>query len=158
MEPTSTGFGWQRRRCCRTATSSGSAEFRMIFHQPARADAEGQDALLGTVVQIKSEEITVMVVDIRGFTQLSQDIGAEKLGEVMGHFIRESGSLLKAQGAWGQKYIGDAVMGIWMHDAAHPGADFILKALHCIHGISRIAGRTPRSLSPRPAGPDRSRH
>ena len=118
----------------------GIGEFRMIFHQPAGADAQGQDALLGTVVQIKNEEITVMVVDIRGFTQLSQEIGAEKLGEVMGHFIRESGSLLRAQGAWGQKYIGDAVMGIWMHDAARPGADFVLKALHCIHGISRIAG------------------
>ena len=102
----------------------GIGEFRMIFRQPARGDAQAQDALLGTVVQIKSEEITVMVVDIRGFTQLSQEIGAEKLGEMMGQFIRESGSLLRAQGAWGQKYIGDAVMGIWMHDAAQPGGRF----------------------------------
>lgn len=118
----------------------GIGEFRMIFRQPARDDAQAQEVLLGTVVHISSEEITVMVVDIRGYTQLSQEIGAEKLGEMMGQFIRESGSLLRAEGAWGQKYIGDAVMAIWMHDTGHSGADFALKALHSVQCISEIAG------------------
>jgi adenylate cyclase len=114
-------------------------EFRLVFRQPAHKDAETQDELVKTTVRLVNEEITVMVVDIRDYTPLSLKIGADKLGEVLGHFFRESGSLLRAQGAWGQKYIGDAVMAIWMHDAVQPGSQVVRKALRSVYGIYEIA-------------------
>ncbi len=114
-------------------------EFRLVFRQPARSDEEEPDSMIRTTLRLVNEEITVMVTDIRGYTPLSLKVGAEKLGEMLGHFIRESGALLRAQGAWGQKYIGDAVMGIWMHDAAEPGSRVVHKALRSVYGIHEIA-------------------
>jgi adenylate cyclase len=114
-------------------------EFRFIFRQPVQEEAETQDDLSKTTLRLVNEEITVMVVDIRGYTPLSLKIGADKLGEVLGHFFRECGSLLQAQGAWGQKFIGDAVMAIWMHDAVQPGSQLVRKALRSVYGIYEIA-------------------
>jgi adenylate cyclase len=114
-------------------------DFRILFREPTGDGAAPEESLDGTVVRIKNEEITVMVVDIRGYTPLSLKVGAEKLGEIMGHFIRESGLVLSSHGAWSQKYIGDAVMAIWLNDPSQPAAHFILNALRSVQRIREIA-------------------
>jgi len=114
-------------------------EFRLVFRQPARGDEEERDSMIKTTVRLVNEEITVMVIDIRGYTPLSLKVGAERLGKMLGHFFRESGPLLRAQGAWSQKYIGDAVMAIWMHDGAEPGSRVVHKALRSVYGLHEIA-------------------
>ena len=132
-------------------------EFRFNFRQTAQENAEAQDELSKTTVRLVNEEITVMVVDIRGYTPLSLKIGADKLGEVLGHFFRESGALLRAQGAWGQKYIGDAVMAIWMHDAGQPGSQLVRKALRSVYGIYEIADSLSAQFTARRPDPRRRR-
>jgi adenylate cyclase len=58
---------------------------------------------------------SVLVVDVRGFTQLSQQIDPSLLCNLIGSWFREGGQLMQDRGSWAQKYIGDALMSVWVH-------------------------------------------
>lgn len=58
---------------------------------------------------------TVLVMDVRNFTILTQKIDANVLCQVIGTWFREAGVVLNAHGSWAQKYIGDAIMSTWVH-------------------------------------------
>lgn len=60
--------------------------------------------------------ITVLVVDIRDFTQLSQQIEDRLLSELIGTWFRLAGQIISDHGSWVDKYIGDAVMAVWIHN------------------------------------------
>jgi adenylate cyclase len=81
----------------------------------------------------------VLVVDIRDFTGLGQRIGSEKLGEVAGTLFREGGQALQQHGAWAQKYIGDAVMAVWLHRGMMPELDEVLKVFQALNSLRAIA-------------------
>jgi adenylate cyclase len=59
--------------------------------------------------------ITVLVVDIRGFTMLSQILGEMRISEMMAEVFRGAGEILDQKKAWSQKFIGDAIMAVWAH-------------------------------------------
>ncbi len=64
------------------------------------------------------KKITVLVVDIHDFTGLSQ---------------------LLDEGSWGQKYIGDAVMAVWVHP---PGEPDLRPILHAFSALSKLVEAT----------------
>lgn len=74
--------------------------------------------LAATNVFFAQKLITVLVVDIRGFTVLAQRLDPDTLPKITGALFREAGRVLKERGAWGQKYIGDAVMAVWLHSGS----------------------------------------
>jgi len=118
----------------------GYQEF--TFHQTAPIDysaAETADDLNSTNVVFAQSLITVLVADIRDFTVLSQRIDAAKLSQVAGAFFREAGKALQDQGAWAQKYIGDAVMAVWIHKRSEPDPRDLLKVLEGLLKLSQIA-------------------
>ena len=65
-------------------------------------------------------EITVLFADLSSFTELTQDLGAEKTHEVVDAFLRMATEALVKHGAFIDKYIGDAVMALFnvpiLHD------------------------------------------
>ena len=97
----------------------GSHQFE--FHGPDVAHT-GQTGFSETMLDVTYGTITVLVTDIRGFTQLSQSLGEARLSQAMSGLFRECGSVLNQQGAREQKYIGDAIMAFWIHqdDPPHP--------------------------------------
>ena len=112
------------------------------FHQklpaaPAEPEILEQKA---TSLFVAMKVISVLVVDIRDFTGLGQRIGSEKLGEVAGALFREGGQVLQQHGAWAQKYIGDAVMAVWLHRSMMPEVDEVMKALQALNSLRSIAG------------------
>lgn len=58
-------------------------------------------------------EITVLFADLSSFTELTQDLGAEKTHEVVDAFLRMATEVLVKHGAFIDKYIGDAVMALF---------------------------------------------
>ena len=82
----------------------------METHMPAHMG--GTDA---TMFIQQQSLITVMVIDVRGYTTLSREIGEARISAVMQAIFRRAGTLLDASGAWSQKFIGDAVMAVWRH-------------------------------------------
>ena len=64
--------------------------------------------------------VTVFVADIRDFTGLARHLGDELLSNVIGEYMRVAGQALDKAGATTQKYIGDALMGVWDHGPMLP--------------------------------------
>ena len=58
-------------------------------------------------------EITVLFADLSSFTELTQDLGAERTHEVVDAFLRMASAALVKHGAFIDKYIGDAVMALF---------------------------------------------
>lgn len=93
---------------------------------------------------------TIVVVDIRDFTPLARQVPESLLSQTIGTWFLRSGQIAQRQGSMAQKYIGDAVMAVWVHD--HPesiGGDLV-RALRAIAEINAATTEISRSL-PLPA-------
>ena len=64
--------------------------------------------------------LTVMVVDVRGFTALTRQINEQTLSAVMGHWFQQASRITQRTGGWVDKYIGDAIMALWTHEQEEP--------------------------------------
>ncbi len=115
----------------------GTCELRFRQEQAhSQAPASGRD-LNATSVSFAPKFITVLVTDIRGFTMLAQRTDPDTLSRITGAMFREAGNILRDRGAWGQKYIGDAVMAVWLHSAsAQTEIENILAALASLADIA----------------------
>jgi adenylate cyclase len=58
-------------------------------------------------------EITVLFADLSSFTELTQELGAEKTHEVVDAYLRMATDVLVKHGAFIDKYVGDAVMALF---------------------------------------------
>jgi adenylate cyclase len=103
----------------------GSHEF--TFHQTEENAPEPAPIdMKATSFHLASMLITVLVVDIRDFTGLARRLSSDRLGEIASTLFRGAGQVLEERGAWAQKYIGDAVMAVWLHANRHADIrDFI---------------------------------
>lgn len=72
------------------------------------ADSEAELRLGG-----ERREVTVMFADLSGFTALSGRMGPEELTEVTNRYLGLIVAAVEATGGYVDKFIGDAVMGIW---------------------------------------------
>lgn len=114
--------------------------FDLVFVCPQEAPRRAPDATAGaTMASFAMTEVTVLVVDVRGFTVLARDLGEARIAELMGAFNREAGAILERAGAWGIKYIGDAVMAVWTRGSQVAAVDALLTALHAVRSLSEIA-------------------
>lgn len=78
---------------------------------------------------------TILVVDIRDFTPLARTLPESLLCQTIGTWFLRSGQIVQRLGSWAQKYIGDAVMAVWVHDRPQQvGAD----ALRVLRAVSEI--------------------
>jgi adenylate cyclase len=79
--------------------------------------------------------VTIVVVDIRDFTPLARSVPEELLSQAIGTWFLRVGQIAQQQGSWAQKYIGDAVMSVWVHaNEAVLGQD-LLRALWAVGAI-----------------------
>jgi adenylate cyclase len=91
-----------------------------------------------TILLYEKRLITVLVVDIRGFTQLAQKIDEALLAESMGTWFRELGSMLQRSGCSTDKYIGDAAMAVWVHEGHIPNQKEIRRVLDTLLKIQEF--------------------
>jgi adenylate cyclase len=91
--------------------------------------------------------ISVLVVDIRDFTVMTRQIDEKVLSEVIGTWFRHAGDIIREYGSWVDKYIGDAIMAVWIHGAqgvSHEEMVRIAQALSALHKMtSRLHERYP---------------
>ena len=94
-------------------------DFHVTFHCPTRVneppDSEPVFETNATTVLFAQKTTSVLVVDVRGFTKIAQSIDPQLLSQVMGTLFRSGGEIMRRHGSWGQKYIGDALMSVWVH-------------------------------------------
>ena len=118
----------------------GNHEFS--FHQEVLGQPppiEEPDELQSTNILFAQSLITVLVADIRDFTGLARSLDASKLSMLTGAFFREAGKALHQRGAWAQKYIGDAVMAVWLHKKRAPEVRELAGVFESLSRLAAIA-------------------
>ncbi len=97
------------------------------FHGDLPPLEELQDSLPGSTAKTSvlhlRRLISVMVVDIRGFTQLTQQVDERLLSRVLGEWFRLAGTIIRQKGSSVDKYIGDAIMAVWLHGSVQEDGD-----------------------------------
>ena len=93
---------------------------------------------------------TIVVVDIRDFTPLARQVPESLLSQTIGTWFLRSGQIAQRLGSWAQKYIGDAVMAVWIHDHTENLETDLRRALRAISEINEATHEISRSL-PLPA-------
>jgi adenylate cyclase len=89
---------------------------------------------------------TIAVVDIRDFTPLARTVSEALLSQAIGTWFLRVGQIVQRHGSWAQKYIGDAVMAVWVHDEkARIGADLV-RALRAVSEINTTTGELHQTL------------
>jgi adenylate cyclase len=78
-------------------------------------EEEDSQEVSATVALHVRRLISVLVLDIRNFTILTRQIDEKVLSEMIGTWFRQAGKIIGEHGSWVDKYIGDAVMAVWIH-------------------------------------------
>ena len=87
---------------------------------------------------VEKQLVSVLVSDLRGYTRLSAKLGEQTTAELMGEIFREAGALLQAHNCWSTKFIGDAVMAVWIHPSNSIAVADIVNVFDVISGYQEI--------------------
>lgn len=125
--------------------------FRSPTHSAATQAAAPPDLRNEPTTALHTHSLTtIVVVDIRDFTPLARAVPEAVLSQAIGTWFLRVGLIAQRQGSWAQKYIGDAMMAVWVHDdQSHLDRD-LLRALHAISEINSVTAGIHLSL-PLPA-------
>jgi len=124
---------------------------RFVFHQTAPRVEEQEAYQDPTDVLVVERMITILVLDIRNYTGLARELGESRVSEVMNRLFHEAGQLLKRNGSWAQKYIGDAVMSIWVHEEGGSTPREVALLFQSLVQLVEVIARLNSELSlPRP--------
>lgn len=82
--------------------------------------------------------ISVMVVDIRDFTVMTRQIDEKVLSEVIGTWFRCAGDIIREYGSWVDKYIGDAVMAVWIHGVQGVSHDEMVRISRAVSALHKM--------------------
>ncbi len=82
--------------------------------------------------------ISVMVVDIRNFTGLTQQMDDMTLSTMMGNWFRNVGKILRKYDSWVDKYIGDAVMAVWFHGTEGVSQVEVMRILYALNELYKM--------------------
>lgn len=72
------------------------------------------DSTMETAVNVSTEAISILVVDVRNFTGLSEAMPPKELPSFIGSWFRDATAVIESHGGLIDKFIGDAVMAYWL--------------------------------------------
>jgi adenylate cyclase len=93
---------------------------------------------------------TILVVDIRDYTPLARTVSEGLLSQTIGTWFLRAGHIVQRLGSWAQKYVGDAVMAVWVHDDLSRLREDLMAALQAAVEIEAASSEIGRTL-PLPA-------
>lgn len=106
----------------------------MRFYQPVSPDAP-LEGVARTVVAWESSMVSVLVIDIRGFSGLAHQLSDAAIADFIRAFNTGAGEITAHYGAWATKFIGDAVMAVWAHEGDSVPRGALLRVLDVAAGI-----------------------
>jgi adenylate cyclase len=123
----------------------------LLFHNGAHTastnSATFQDDRNAPTTQMHTHSLaTIVVVDIRDFTPLARTVSEALLSQTIGTWFLKVGQVTQKQGSWAQKYIGDAVMAVWVHDDRAKLQADLVRALRAVHEINLATAEISRTL------------
>ena len=125
-------------------------EHRLIVHgcSPATPQEPEGGQIEKTQILVQQQLVTVLVIDVRGYTSLSQRVDPAVLTRVIATLNREGSEILQRAGAWSLKYLGDAIMAVWRHSAIQAAGPDLVKALRALVMLQELCRRLTADLPP----------
>ncbi len=118
-------------------------EHEIVFNSsnlPSTVEMADEIDVDATQYAVSVRTITTLVIDVRGYTQLSQRIPEAEMSKAFAAFFQDAGAALKALGCWTQKYIGDAIMAVWVHPGAAADSAEFRPVFEGLNQIRELAG------------------
>jgi adenylate cyclase len=75
---------------------------------------------------------------MRNFTVLTRQTNENLLSEVMSTWFRNAGLIIRKHGSWVDKYIGDALMALWFHNAETVSKQEMINILLALDSLNRM--------------------
>jgi len=85
--------------------------------------------------------ISVVVVDIRDFTVMARQLDEKVLSESIGTWFRCAGEIIGRYGSWVDKYIGDAVMAVWIHGEEEVDLQEMMNIMQAIDALAKMTAQ-----------------
>jgi adenylate cyclase len=112
---------------------------QFVFRNPECAgasDAAFESTRNAPTTSLQTNTLTtIVVVDIRDYTPLARSVPEALLSQAIGTWFLRVGQIVQQQGSWAQKYIGDAVMSVWVHQDEAAMRDDLLRVLWSVGAI-----------------------
>ncbi|OAI58082.1 hypothetical protein AYO49_05895 [Verrucomicrobiaceae bacterium SCGC AG-212-N21] len=92
-----------------------------LFDQSESTVAQSDNTMLGMKTQVlkrapmpvKTQHVTLLVGDLKGFTHMSSMLPAEQVAELLREWYADCNDIMKRTGAMIDKFIGDCVFAYW---------------------------------------------
>lgn len=117
------------------------------YVSPALVDRLVRDATRVAPSGSENRELTILFVDIRGFTRIAETMPPESLREYLNGFLTAMTEVVHRHGGTVDKYIGDAVMAFW--GAPLPDPQHADRAVHAALSMLGEVSRLNRNLRAR---------
>jgi adenylate cyclase len=116
---------------------------RIIFQDPSGVPRGSTPLQTGGITQVFFAQrlVSVLVVDIRDYTGLTRAIDQSVLCQVVGSWFGEADHIMRRYGSSAQKYIGDAVMALWLHQTHGQEQREILQSLSAVAEFAEATAR-----------------
>lgn len=123
----------------------------LVFCNPqstaAAVDPPGTETRNAPTRSLDSNALTtILVVDIRDYALLARTVSEALLSQTIGTWFLRVGQIAQRQGSWAQKYIGDAVMAVWVHDDERGLRADLLRVLLAVSEIEAATAEISRTL------------
>ncbi|MGA1997907.1 MAG: adenylate/guanylate cyclase domain-containing protein [Bryobacteraceae bacterium] len=121
-----------------------------VFHNPtpggpaAGEDFNTRDA--PTTALHTHTLTTIAVVDIRDYTPLARSVSEALLSQAIGTWFLRVGQIVGRLGSWAQRYIGDAVMAVWVHEEGAALDADLRRVLRAVSEIDIATGELHKTL------------
>lgn len=109
-------------------------------HTQPSFDPDSQEFTATATLHVR-RLISVMVVDIRDFTVLTRQLDEKILSEAIGTWFRRAGDIIREYGSWVDKYIGDAVMAVWIHGMQGVDSAEVIRMARAISALHKMTAQ-----------------
>jgi adenylate cyclase len=89
------------------------------------------DAATGSAQSVDSRRVTILLSDLRGFTQVAEKYTALQMVEVLNRYFERMSEIIIGHGGTIDKFMGDAIMALFGAPVQRPGEGDIEAALAC---------------------------
>jgi class 3 adenylate cyclase len=98
---------------------------------------------------LERRPVTVLFIDLTDYTVLTREIGAEAMHRLIQRFHQAVSAVIQEHGGSIERYIGDAIMGVFGLPVAHSNdAERALRAADAVHALMpRLSKEAGRSIS-----------
>jgi adenylate cyclase len=107
-------------------------------------DEDSQEVSATVALNVR-RMISVLVIDIRNFTGLTRQMDEKMLSEMIGSWFRKAGKIIGDYGSWVDKYIGDAVMAVWIHGTQGVQENEMLNILKAVSALQQMTNEIQKN-------------